>query len=126
MKKQTEIAILIDKIKESGISIRKLAKKLGIPEQRMYGWTNKGSVPGYEDIKKLKDYFGYNPHNLNDEEIGYGKTTMADKVKSHDALLSVLVHELAALLSRHSGEPVHSIVKKLYKAAEDAGDDLPG
>lgn len=48
---------IVELIKNSGVSIRKLSEKLGIPEQRIYGWTNKGAKPKYEDIQAVKAFF---------------------------------------------------------------------
>lgn len=73
--------------------------------------------------EKHKDVLG---DDLNDISMGYGKVTLKDKVIAHDALFAVLVPEIASLIARHSGEPVQSIIKKLYRAAEDAGDEFAG
>lgn len=42
-----------------------------------------------------------------------------DKAIAYDALFSVLVAELAALKAEKTGEPIQSIIRKIYKAAED-------
>jgi hypothetical protein len=127
LNKRKEVADLIDKLKQSDVSIRKISKILEIPEQRMYGWTNKNATPSHEDVEKLKQYFGYNQNILNDEGGNdTRKVSLSEKVKAHDALFSVLVSEIAALRSASTGEPVQSLIMKYYKAAEDAGDSLPG
>lgn len=65
-------------------------------------------------------------NQLDDSGEVYGKVTLRDKVTAHDALFAVLVPEIAALISRQTGEPVQALIKKLYKAAEDVNDDLIG
>lgn len=47
-----ETSKVVELIKNSGLSVRRLSKELGIPEQRMYGWMNKGATPGHEDTQK--------------------------------------------------------------------------
>ena len=44
----------------------------------------------------------------------------SDRISAHDAMISVLVAEVASLRSERTGEPIQSIIKKLYKAGEDA------
>ena len=44
----------------------------------------------------------------------------SDRIAAHDAMISVLVAEVASLRSERTGEPIQSIIKKLYKAGEDA------
>lgn len=50
-------------------------------------------------------------------ELG-SKINDTDKIATHDAMLAVLVAEVAALKSERTGEAVQSIIKKLYKAGE--------
>ena len=42
-----------------------------------------------------------------------------DKVKTFEALIPIIVAELAALKAERTGQPVQSEIMKLYKAAED-------
>jgi DNA-binding transcriptional MerR regulator len=136
LKKKNEVAELIDKLKQSDISIRKISKLLDIPEQRMYGWTNKNAMPSYEDIQKLKQYFGYVQNNweVNEPESeAVVKISLTEKVKAHDALLHTLVLEnvsmkleIAELKGKPITEPLQSLVQKIYKAAQDAGKSLHG
>lgn len=74
----SEAAKIVELIKKSGISVRKLAKELGIPDQRIYGWTNKGAQPKYEDIQALKKFFGIDkqPENIDKYII----TVLVDRV----------------------------------------------
>lgn len=44
-----------------------------------------------------------------------------DAIQAHSALLSVIVSELASVISRETGEHPAAITKRLYKAAEDVG-----
>ena len=50
---------IVELIKKSGYSVRKIAKDLNIPEWRIYGWTNKKAKPTYEMGKKLESTSGY-------------------------------------------------------------------
>ena len=49
---------IVELIKKSGYSVRKISKDLNIPEGRIYGWTNKKAKPTYEDGQKIRKYFG--------------------------------------------------------------------
>lgn len=51
---EKESAKYVEKIKNSGVSIPKLAEKLKIPAQRIYGWTIKGANPK-EVMHTIKD-----------------------------------------------------------------------
>lgn len=107
--KLSEIQLLLDNIKKSSKSVRQIAKDLNIPEQRIYGWTNKGAKPGYEDVEKLKRYFS----------LPITEVSIDDNIKVHDSLFAVVIAEIAALKAEKTGEPVQSIIKRLYKAAEN-------
>ena len=79
--------------------------------------------------------FLFRTFNINQDYILYGtnvpqesgaaeteaiyQVPVKKKVAMHDALLSVIVSELAALKASASGEHPEVIVKKIYKAAED-------
>lgn len=128
--------VLLDRIKATGVPILKIYNETGIPSSRMYKWFGgkdgkseiKGS-PKYKDVGILTKWVVAHeqrkPFNLlEEEEIEYGPVVLKEKVLSHDALLSVLAMEVAALISGRTGEPVQSVVRRLYKAAEDASDGL--
>lgn len=71
----------------------------------------------------VKDYilYGNNPPKdaILSEAIPEYHVPVKLKVDAHDALLSILVNEVAALKSAASGEHSEVIIKKIYKAAED-------
>lgn len=127
---------LLEKIKGTGVSFLKISKDTGIPHSRMYKWlpgkdgTPAKAAPKYEDVgllnRWLKAFKQGIPFNsaVNEEKEEYGLVEIADKVLSHDALMAVIVAELASLRAERTGEPVQSIIRKLYKAAEDAGESL--
>ncbi len=56
MKKSKEIIDFVERIKKSGLSVRKIASSVGIPEQRIYGWTIKDATPGYDDIQLITSF----------------------------------------------------------------------
>ena len=47
---------IIDKIKESGVSVDNLSKATGIPTSRIYKWFSKKAEPKYADTKLLEDF----------------------------------------------------------------------
>lgn len=70
-----------------------------------------------------QDYilYGNNPPKdaiLSDHTAEY-HVPVREKVDAHEALLSVLISEVAALRATVSGEHSEVIIKKIYKAAED-------
>jgi hypothetical protein len=131
-----EGAILKNYLKGKGLQINVVADKMGMTRQNLsYHFAKDVLELDFlrTMIRKLKlnerelvTALGYNPGELNEEGIGYGDVSLKDKVIAHDALFSVLVPEIASLISRQSGEPVQSIIMKLYKAAEGAGETFAG
>lgn len=117
-----EIEDLLQKIKESDLSIQKIAIKLDIPSQRIYNWLNKGVNPKYEDVIKLREYFGVSvkvqePRSVYDS----GKEVpVRDQIRAINGMLSVLAGEVASMKSSQTGEPVGSVLLRLQKAAADA------
>lgn len=84
---EKESAKYVEKIKSSGLSIPKLAEKLKIPAQRIYGWTIKGAHPKHEDVEKLKIFFGDVPQEtmVNEPEASYiGSKVGIFKTKSRE------------------------------------------
>ena len=47
---------IIDKIKQTGISVDNLSKATGIPTSRIYKWFSKKAEPKYADTKLLEDF----------------------------------------------------------------------
>ena len=80
---------LLEIIKSSGKTVRKISKDLGIPEQRIYGWMNKGAQPKYEDEVKVREYLG---QSLNDTDV-----------EELTATVSVLISRVSELLAKSSG-----------------------
>ena len=60
---------VVELIKKSGLTIKKISDDTGIPAVRMYGWVHRGSTPKHQDTKILMEYFkkkmpqpeGYDP-----------------------------------------------------------------
>jgi hypothetical protein len=82
---------LLEIIKNSGKTVRKISKDLGIPEQRIYGWMNKGAQPKYEDEAKVREYLGTN-QSLNDNDV-----------EELTATVSVLISRVSELIAKSSG-----------------------
>lgn len=55
-----EIDTLLNGLKESGLSIYELSKKLDIHKGRMYTWINGTSKPKYDDVQKIKLWLNAN------------------------------------------------------------------
>jgi hypothetical protein len=119
-----ELKLLVEKIKylKGGWSNEQVAKSINYGRNHLENEMKKAE-PSQVIIDLLtKKHAALLSNVLNDD--GNRKISLADKVKAHDALLSVLVSEIAALRSSETGEPVRSLILKYYKAAEDAGDSL--
>ncbi len=114
----------------TALSPRQFSMKAGI-DQSQYLKIEKGTLPITENIMaKLvatyhinQDYILYGTSVPQESSVAETEATyqvpVKKKVAMHDALLSVIVSELAALKASASGEHPEVIVKKIYKAAED-------
>jgi transcriptional regulator with XRE-family HTH domain len=115
---------------EHHLSSRQFALQAGV-DQSQYLKIEKAKLPiTKRTMAKLvtkyglvQDYilYGNNPPKdaLMKEDQAEYQVPFRDKVNAHDALLSVLVSEIAALRASASGEHPEVIMKKIYKAAED-------
>lgn len=102
-----ETTELIEFIKTSGVNIRKLANELKIPEQRIYGWINKGARPKYEDVQAVKKYFKM-------EE---------KKATANDLVTSVLVRRVAEILAKMNGTTSIAEEQSIMKDAQTLSED---
>lgn len=115
---------------ERGFNSRQFALQAGI-DQSQYLKIEKGesSITKKTMAKLVAAYglvqnyilYGKNAPNesvLEDNSEEYS-VSVTEKVDAHEALLSVLVHEVAALKSSSSGEHSEVVIKKIYKAADD-------
>jgi DNA-binding XRE family transcriptional regulator len=115
---------------EKGLNSRQFALKAGI-DQSQYLKIEKGdsSITKKTMAKLVATYglvqnyilYGKNVPNesvMEDNSEEYN-VSVTEKVATHDALLSVLVNEVAALKSASSGEHSEVVIKKIYKAADD-------
>lgn len=87
---------LLEILKDSGINIRKLAKDVGIPEQRIYAWINKGSRPKMADEEKVREYL----------DSKYKTTNQSQPIKppdDYEAVISVLLSRVSELLALKNG-----------------------
>lgn len=107
-----EIKEILDKIKNTGVSIRKISKELKIPEQRIYGWYNKGASPKHEDVQKLKMYLGMEATNQNQIKPPSGD----------EAVIAVLISRVAELLADKNGTSSVVESQKMKKDAESLRD----
>lgn len=115
---------------KTGLTSRKYAMMAKI-DQSQYLKMEKGLLSVTEKtMAKLvtthhleKNYilYGNNPpkDSVLNEEIPEYHVPLKLKVDSQEALLSILVNEVAALKAAASGEHSEVIIKKIYKAADD-------
>lgn len=106
-----KLADLFEEIERRGLSVAQFARQAGIPEDRVYQWKAGRGNPKGGDLVKIQDW------------VGAGQP---DKVLAHDALLTVLLDEVAALKSAATGEHLTSVKMKLQKAAEGVLQLLSG
>lgn len=115
---------------ERGLNSRQFALQAGI-DQSQYLKIEKGdsSITKKTMAKLVAAYglvqnyilYGKNAPNesvVEDNAEEYN-VSVTEKVANHEALLSVLVNEVAALKSASSGEHSEVVIKKIYKAADD-------
>lgn len=115
---------------QRNLSPRQFALRAGI-DQSQYLKIEKGALPITENtMAKLvatyelkQNYILYGNKHPNESVLGDPQAEyqvpFREKVETHEALLSILVNEVAALKSTTSGEHPEVIIKKIYKAAED-------
>lgn len=115
---------------QRNLSPRQFALRAGI-DQSQYLKIEKGALPITENtMAKLvatyelkENYILYGnkpPHeSVLSEPAAEYNVTVREKVDMHEALLSILVNEVAALKSASSDEHPEVVIKKIYKAAED-------
>ncbi len=64
--------MLGDKIKklreEDGLSQEELARKIKVHKNSIYNWENNNSIPAYEKLKEIADYFTVSIDYLLEEE----------------------------------------------------------
>ena len=129
--KNKEVGKRLKEIREkTGLSPRQFSLKAGI-DQSQYLKIEKGNLPITENImakliatyQVVQDYVLYGTiipsESIISEAAAEYHTPIKSKVAAHDALLSILVSEVAALRAAASGEHLEVIVKKIYKAADD-------
>ncbi len=93
------------------LTLEQVAEKIGYDRTYLSKAINKG-VEG-KLLATLKRVFA----DVLDKEKP--TVTIEDKAKAYDALLAILATEVAALKADRTGEPVQSILRKIYKSAED-------
>lgn len=98
-----ETSKVVELIKNSGLSVRRLSKELGIPEQRMYGWMNKGATPGHEDTQKIFAYFG---------------AAHTKPASDNEAVISFLLSRVSELYSLKTGRSAVVELQQMKKDAE--------
>ncbi len=103
---------ITEKVKRDKITIRHLSKVLDIPYDRIYKWVQGKGQPKNEDRIKVLSW-------LNEDSLLQKEIPLKEKSKTYDNLIAILVAEVAALKADKTGEPLQSIIMKLYKAAGD-------
>lgn len=96
---------------KQNLTLEEIAKKIGYAPTYLSKAMNKG-VEGKLLAALLSEFSGI-------LDKAKPKVSLSDKAQVYDALLSILATEVAALKSDRTGEPVQSIIRKIYKAAED-------
>lgn len=102
------VDVLLEEIKRRGYTIARFSKETGVPDERLYQWKRGKGSPKQEDFEKIQNWLK-------------SENRERDLIAAHSALLSVIVSELASVISRDTGEHPALIVKRIYKAAEDVG-----
>lgn len=97
---------LLKEIEARGLNIARFSAETGIPADRVYQWTRGRGKPKGEDLVKIQAW-------MHPEEA------TAEKILAHDAILVVLLDEVAALRAERTGESVTAIRMRLQKSAED-------
>ena len=103
---------MLEILKDSGINIRKLAKEIKIPEQRIYAWINKGSRPKQEDEEKVIEYLESKFKTTNQSQ------STTDEMPS-EYVISILISRVSQLLSEKSGRSSAIEAAQIIKDAED-------
>lgn len=97
---------LLEKIKETGVSIYKISKQIDIPATRMYKWYDEKGMPKHEDyLKLLKWYENFQkvPHE-----------TLSTEVAIEDrATIKMLIQEMAKIKAKVSGVSVASALDEM-------------
>lgn len=94
---------LFDEVQRRGLKIREFAAETGIEETRIYGWKAGRGHPKGPDYVKVQQWLA------NEKE--------AEKSSDDHYLLSVILHRVASLLSKQSG---NSDVVELKQIEKDA------
>lgn len=98
-----KLADLLLEIERRGLSVAQFARQTGIKEDRVYQWKAGRGNPKGDDLVKIQDWI----------------TGGVDKSLAHDAVLAVLLKEVAALRAKVFGEHQAVVEKQIEKAAED-------
>ena len=113
-----DLAVLLDEIQaRTNLTLDEIAERIG--KTRPYLSSRKAVKQNDEVNEKLINALRAKFGN----DLGV-RIKESDKVKAHDAMISVLVAEVASLRSERTGEPIQTIIRKLYKAAEDATEHV--
>lgn len=90
-------------IRESRLSVPKIAKATGIPAPTIYGWLSRGSKASYEDSLKVLAFINENQPGKNSEIEG---------------IISVLIDRVGELLAWKNGTSLTVEREKMQKDAE--------
>jgi hypothetical protein len=132
LKKTNEIEELLDEIQFlTKLNLEQIAKSIKytrpyLNQLKLKG-DNKGNATALLRAKYAKELAQSQQSKLQKQlkqQKEEGEATLNERVKSLEAIVPVLVQQLASMMSRDSGDPVQTIIKKLYKASEDVGENL--
>lgn len=91
--------------------VAEIAKRTDYSKGTISEYLNRHKEPSDKFLKSFYSEFQNDLQGI--------KPKTVDRVLSHDALLSVVVGEIASLKSQQTGEPVQLLIEKIYKASED-------
>jgi hypothetical protein len=123
-----ELKSLVDKIKFlKKWTVEDVAKSINYSRVHL---TNAmaGRVAADDLVRQLKEKHSTLLDSVVQEEeyLGYGEVPLAEQVKAQGKMIMVILSKIAVSESVQTGEPVQSIIMKMYKAAKDTDDNLQG
>lgn len=100
----TDLTVLFNEIEKRGLKVREFAEQAGIEETRVYGWKAGRGHPKGPDYVKVQKWLA--------NEKG------ADEPPTDHFILSVILHRVAFLLSKQTGNSEVVELKQIEKDAE--------
>lgn len=101
---QIDINDLFNEIERRGLKIRDFAKQVGIDEGKVYSWKARRGNPKRDDYVKVQKFL------MNEKED--------PELPDDHYLIKVMLHRLAALLAKQSGNSEVVELEQIKKDAE--------